>query len=254
MLLTIDCGNTHIVLGVYKEFDLVNYWRISTDTKKTEDEYMVILTGLLANENLKPADITDMAMASVVPGITFVLHKLARKYFNIMPLIVDSRTDTGIEVLIDHPEEVGADRIINALAAHSIYSEPLIVVDFGTATTFDCISAEGAYLGGAIAPGIEISRQALFDKAARLANIPLERPEHIIGKNTTESVQSGILWGFGGQVDGIVSRMATEMGGNVKVIATGGLAQIIAAYSDTIDQVNPLLTLEGLRLVYERNK
>ncbi len=252
MLFAIDCGNTHIVAGIYDESKLVRYWRLGSDIKKTEDEYMATFCELFRSEQIEAESIDAMIIASVVPDITFVMNKLARKYLQLKPTIVGSRTDTGITIDYDYPEEVGADRIVNAVAAHRIYGGCLIVVDFGTATTFDCVSEDGCYLGGAIAPGIEISKRALFEHAAKLANIPLERPEHVIGKNTTESLQSGILWGFASQVDGIVARMSEELAQKPRVIATGGLARIISAYSESIDSVNPLLTLEGLRFIYER--
>lgn len=254
MLLALDCGNTHIVAGVYDGERLLCHWRLNSDSRKTEDEYMVLLQNLLQAQGLSIADIDAMALGSVVPDLNFALRKLAQKYLRLTPLCVDSRTDTGIPILMTNPEEVGADRIINAVAAHHSYSGYLIVVDFGTATTFDCVSAAGEYLGGAIAPGIEISRKALFQHAARLANIPLEKPQHAIGRSTAEGLQSGTLWGFGGQVDGIVRKMSEELPSKPTVIATGGLAAFIAPFSESITQVEPLLTLEGLRLIYERQQ
>ena len=179
---------------------------------------------------------------------------MARKFFDVLPLVVDCNTDTGMPILMDYPSEVGADRIINAMAAYNLYGGPLIVVDFGTATTFDCVSAAGGYLGGAIAPGIEISREALFARAAQLASVPMSRPKRAIGKNTAESLQSGVIWGYAGQVDGIVRRQKKELGGRVRVIATGGLATFISPYSETIEEVDPLLTLNGLHMVYKRNR
>lgn len=254
MLLALDCGNTHIVAGVFDGQELLCHWRLSSDSRKTEDEYMVLLVGLLQAQGLALGDIDAMILGSVVPDLNFVLKKLARKHFKLIPVCIDSRTDTGMPILMHNPAEVGADRIINAVAAHHIYGGDLIVVDFGTATTFDAVSAAGEYLGGAIAPGIEISRRALFTHAARLANIPLEKPQHAIGRSTAEGLQSGTLWGFGGQVDGVVAKMSEEMPAKPTVVATGGLAAFIAPYSTRIDHVDPLLTLEGLRLIYERQQ
>ena len=253
MLLVLDCGNTHITVGIYNKDVLVANWRLATDVHKTEDEYMVLLRTLLLNEGLAVSDITGITIGSVVPGLDFAFRKLFTRHFKQEPLYINSSTDTGLTIDLPNPQEVGADRIINAVAAHHKYPGDLIVVDFGTATTFDVVSGDGVYLGGAIAPGIEISRQALFARAARLAHIPLERPLHAIGKSTAESLQSGTIWGYGGQVDGVVGKMCLELINTPTVIATGGLASFIAAYSERITHVEPFLTLEGLRLIYERN-
>lgn len=254
MLLTVDIGNTHVVLGLYGQEGLIRFWRIASDRKKTEDEFWIMLCQLVSCQGLDSNGLKDIAIGSVVPAMTEAWAKLARKYLKTEPLIVDSGTDTGMPILIDNPKEAGADRIINGVAAFHLYGGPAIIVDFGTATTFDCISQDGSYIGGAIAPGILISNEALFSHAARLAAVPLERPKHTIGRNTAESLQSGILWGFGGQVDGLVRRMQKELPEKARVIATGGLSGMIASYSETIETVNPLLTLEGLRLIYERNR
>ena len=253
MLLTVDIGNTHIVLGLYEKDQLLRFWRISSDRKKTEDEYWIILCQLMSTSNFNTFDLRDIAIGSVVPVMTEAWSKIAVKYLKIEPLIVDSFTDTGFEILIDNPKEAGADRIINGVAAYNLYGGPAIIVDFGTATTFDCISKEGAYLGGAIAPGILISNEALFSRAARLAAVSLKRPAHAIGRNTAESLQSGILWGFAGQVDGLVRRMQMELSEKARIIATGGLSGMISEYSETIEIIDPLLTIEGLRIIYERN-
>ena len=253
MLLALDCGNTHITVGVYHNKSLIANWRLGTDPQKTEDEYMVLLRTLIQNEGLAISDISGVALGSVVPGLDFAFRKLFTRHFNLEPFYIDNRTDTGITIDMPHPQEVGSDRIINAAAAHQLYQGDLIVVDFGTATTFDVVTGEGVYLGGAIAPGVEISRQALFARAARLAHIPLERPQHAIGKTTAESLQSGTVWGFGGQVDGIVGKMCAELPTKPTVIATGGLASFIAVYSERIMYVEPFLTLEGLRMIYERS-
>lgn len=251
MLLTVDCGNTHIVLGLYETDQLISYWRISTDAKRTEDEYFALLKNLLLDRQIAMADIDGFIVSSVVPAVSFSLQKFAEKYLPFEPFFVDHDTNTGIKILTDNPLEVGADRIVNALAAHKIYGGTLIVVDFGTATTFDCVSAAGEYLGGAIAPGLEVSLNALFARAAKLTNISLEKPEHAIGKSTAESLRSGILWGYGGMVDGLVKRMSCELPDKPLVIGTGGLAQLISDYSDSIVKVDNLLTLEGLRMIWQ---
>ena len=250
MILAIDCGNTHSVLGVYDDDLLLASWRISTDAAKTEDEYLVLLTQLFQSAGLKFNNISTMIVASVVPPVNFALTMLAKKHLPKTKLIfVDETTPTGIKIIADNPKEVGADRIVNALAAHEKYGGNLIVVDFGTATTFDCITANGEYFGGAICPGIEISKQALFSHAAKLSDIVLSRPPKVMATNTADSLRSGILWGYGGQVDSLVRRMENEWGKKVQVIATGGLANLICEFSETIDEVDMELTLDGLRLV-----
>ncbi len=252
MLLALDCGNTHIVLGIYQDDQLLCHFRLASDAKRTEDEYMALLYGLLHSKELDLADIKAMIIGSVVPDLEFILFKMAEKYFNLIPILVNDQTDTGINIKLTNPGEMGADRLINAVAAHHFYQGDLIIIDFGTATTYDYVTTGGDYLGGAITPGIEISRRALFDRAARLAHIPMQYPPHAVGRNTAESVQSGTLWGFGGQVDNIVAKMREEMGSNPLIIATGGLASFIAPYTKEINEVNNLLTLEGLRLIYQR--
>ncbi len=253
MFLGVDIGNTHIVAGIYKGEEILRSFRFSSEKQKTEDEYINLLSQLMGLYGLFWRDIKGVAIGSVVPALTETWRNLARKYLGLEPLIVDNNTDTGMPILLDYPAETGADRIINAVAAYDIYKSPLIIVDFGTATTFDCISSRGEYLGGAIAPGIEISREALFARAARLSSVPMEKPERAIGRNTAECLQSGILWGFTGQVDGIVRRQIKEMDKGTRVIATGGLANFIAEFSETIEEVDMLLTLKGLRLIYLRN-
>jgi type III pantothenate kinase len=255
MILAIDCGNTHSVLGVYDDDLLLASWRISTDASKTEDEYLVLLKELFQSAGLKFTNITTLIVASVVPPVNFALSKLVEKHLPKTKLIfVDDTTPTGISIVTDNPKEVGADRIVNALAAHEKYGGDLIVVDFGTATTFDCISADGEYFGGAICPGIEISKESLFSHAAKLSDIVLSRPPKVIAANTADSLRSGILWGYGGQVDSLVRRMENEWGKKVQVIATGGLASLISEFSETIDQVDMDLTLDGLRLVCTKIK
>jgi len=253
MLLAVDCGNTHIVIGVYDGKELVRSWRLSTDINKTEDEYLALIRSMLGGCSLHLCDMEGMVMGSVVPAVTITFRKLARKHLDYPAFIVDCNTPTGLKICMDNPAEVGADRIVNSLAGHEKYGGDLIIVDFGTATTFDCVSAEGEYLGGAICPGIEISQQALFSHAAKLASIDLYRPATVIGRNTADSLRSGILWGYGGQVDSIVYRMRKEWGREAKVVSTGGLASFIKAFSDTIEIVDNHLTLDGLRLVWEYN-
>ncbi len=253
MLLAIDVGNTNIMLGVYEENQLQTWWRISTNREQTEDEYGVIIRNLFQQSGLQPASIKAIVISSVVPPLRYPLEKMSQKYFNVHPIIVGPGVKTGLNILMDNPREVGADRVVNAVAAIELYGGPLIIVDFGTATTFCAISERGEYLGGAIAPGIGISTEALFERAAKLPRVELVLPEKIIGKNTVLSIQSGILFGFVGQVDGIVRRMMREFSSKPLVVATGGLAGLIARESETIEEVNPFLTLEGLRIIYLKN-
>ncbi|MGB4314010.1 MAG: type III pantothenate kinase [bacterium] len=253
MLRTLDVGNTHMVVGVFRDERLLVSWRLATDPGKTEDEYGVIFLNLLAAAGINPPEVQAVVISSVVPPLLLALEKLARKYFKREPLIVGPGIKTGMPIKYDNPREVGADRIANAVAAYSLYGGPVIVVDFGTATTFCAISGEGEYLGGAIAPGINTATDALFQRAAKLPRIELVKPPGVIGKNTVASMQAGIIFGFAGQVDAIVRRMKEELPGVKKVVATGGLADLIAQESETIDTVNHELTLEGLRLIYLRN-
>ena len=254
MLLAVDVGNTNVVLGIYHGTDLRVSWRISTNRQQTGDEYGVILKNLFSQVGVCASDLSGIIISSVVPPLMFSLEEMALRYFNLQPLVVGPGIKTGINILMENPREVGADRIVNAVAGFELYGGPLIIVDFGTATTFDAISARGDYLGGAIAPGVSISTEALFQRAAKLPRVELIRPPRVIGRDTITSMQSGIVFGFAGQVDGIVTRMSREFPVKPKVIATGGLAQLIAAESDTLELINPLLTLEGLRLIYERNR
>jgi type III pantothenate kinase len=255
MILVMDVGNTNIVLGVFEGNKLINSWRMSTDKEKTSDEFGMFMVSLINNEKLDVENTEAVIIASVVPPIMYSLEHAVRKYFKKEPIIIGPGIKTGINIKIENPREVGADRIVNAVAGFDKYGGPLIIVDFGTATTFCAISSKGDYLGGAICPGIKISAEALFQKAAKLPRIELIKPEGIIGRNTVISMQAGIFYGYVGQVDYIVERMKKEMNEeNIKVVATGGLARLISSESKTINEINGLLTLEGLRLIYERNK
>lgn len=254
MLLVLDVGNTNIVLGVYSGEELIHNWRISTNKHKTADEYGIQIRVLFQYADIDYRDIKAIVLSSVVPPIMPALEWMAEKYFGVKPLVVGPGVKTSMPIKYDNPKEVGADRIVNAIAAIELYGGQLIIVDFGTATTFCAISKAGEYLGGAIAPGIGISTEALVAKAAKLPRIELAKPKTVIGKTTITSMQSGIIFGFVGQVDGIVNRIKAEMGTDTKVVATGGLAELISRESSTIDIVNPNLTLEGLRVIYERNR
>lgn len=255
MILVIDVGNTNTVLGLYRDEKLLDFWRISTDTSKTSDEYGMLIKQLFVHHNYSFDDMEALIISSVVPPLMYTLEHMTRKYFNKEPLIVGPGIKTGMNIKIDNPKEVGADRIVNAVAGFELYGGPLIIVDFGTATTYCAISKSGEYLGGAISPGIRISMDALYEKTAKLPRVELIKPESVICKNTIASIQSGVIYGYIGQVDYIVRRMKKELGAdNVKVIATGGLSKLIASESETIDVVNGLLTLEGLRIIYDRNK
>lgn len=253
MLLAIDVGNTNIVLGVYNGVELKMCWRIYTNREQTDDEYGVLIRNLFQQNGLQAECIKAVIISTVVPTLRYPLEKMAEKYFHVSPLIVGPGIKTGLNILYDNPREVGADRVVNSVAAIELYGGPLIVVDFGTATTFDAISEKGDYLGGAIAPGISISMEALFQKAAKLPRVELVKPLKVIGKDTVSSMQSGIIYGFVGQVDGIVKRMIKEFPKKPFVVATGGLAGLIAKESETIEEVNYFLTLEGLRIIYNKN-
>ncbi len=254
MILVIDVGNTHIVLGVYEKTELLASWRLNTDYERTADELGMFLLNLFDHSGLKADNIEAVIIASVVPPIMYTLEHSIKKYLKLEPMIVGPGTKTGINIRCQNPKEVGSDRIVNAVAGYELYGGPLIIVDMGTATTFCAISSKGEYLGGVICPGIKISLEALFQKAAKLPRIDLIKPEGVIGKNTVSSMQSGIFYGYIGQVDYIVKRMKQEMQeDDIKVIATGGLSRFIAEESRTINHINPTLSLEGLRIVYERN-
>ena len=253
MLFVLDVGNSNTVLGVYQNSELKFHWRIETNRNKTEDEYGMIIKSLIAHVGLEFDDIKGIIISSVVPPIMFALERMCYKYFHLKPLIVGPGMKTGLNIKYENPREVGADRIVNAVAGIHLYGSPLIIVDFGTATTYCYINEDKQYMGGAIAPGIAISTEALYSKAAKLPRIEIVRPNEIIGKNTVSAMQAGILYGYVGQVEGIVSRMKEQSKVMPKVLATGGLATLIAKESAAIDYVEPFLTLKGLQLIYERN-
>ena len=254
MLLAIDAGNSNILAGVFKDDRLVCDWRLLTEARKTVDEYGIMFQNLYRSAHLTPEETEAVIIACVIPPLLGTLEEISRKYFHLDPLVVDAGVKTGITVLYDNPREVGADRIVNAAAGYEKYRKSLIIIDLGTATTFDCISERGEYLGGAIAPGIMISSEALFNKTSKLPRVELVKPETVIGKNTVSSMQAGIIYGYTGLIDGMVKRIKKEMGGNPLVIATGGLAQLIASESETIETVDTYLTLEGLRIIYRKNR
>jgi type III pantothenate kinase len=253
LLLVIDVGNTNIVMGVYDGDRLINHWRVRTERNMTEDEFHLLATGLFERAGIETSAIRKTIISSVVPPMVNILDAFCNRYLHHAPVWVDARTFTGMPILYKNPAEVGADRIVNAVAAYKRYQCALIVIDFGTATTFDVISAQGEYLGGAISPGIMIAAEALFQKASKLPRVELLRPpERAIGTDTAASMQSGILYGYAGLVDGMVSRIQLELGHNAKVIATGGLAPLMAGIAHSIESVQPDITLEGLKLISER--
>jgi type III pantothenate kinase len=255
MLLSVDIGNTNIKLGVYRGEVLVQNWRVVTERFKLADEYAVLVRNLLEMSGLDMHDITGCAVSCVVPPLTGQFRELARRYLNVEPVMVSARVRTGLRFLVDPPhDEIGSDRICNSLAAHSLYQGPVIAIALGTATAFDVITGDGEYVGGAIAPGIGISAEALFRSAARLYQIELVPPPHAIGKSTTHYMQSGLLFGYAGLIEGLVSRMEHELGQSCTVVATGGLADVIANETTAITTVEPYLTLEGIRLIYEMNR
>ena len=254
MLLVIDVGNTNMVLGVYKDTELLDHWRIATDRQRTTDEYGVLIRELFYLNDLRADDINAIIISSVVPPVVPTLERMCQRYFGLSPLLIGPGVKTGMDIRYDNPREVGADRIVNAVAAYEKYGGPVIIVDFGTATTFCAVDAKGVYLGGSICPGIGISTEALVQRTAKLPRIELKRTDSVICRNTIESMQAGVFYGFVGQVEGIVSRMRRELDMSARVVATGGVAGVIAPATKAIDVVEPMLTLEGLRIIYERNR
>ena len=254
MLVAIDVGNTGITVGVFEGEELRATYQMATAIHRTADEYAALALDFLHHQGLHTADIKGAAMCSVVPPLTAIFQQLFRRYFHLSPLVVAAGVKTGVRILLDNPREVGADRIVNVAAAHHLYGGPLIITDFGTATTFDVVSREGNYLGGAIAPGIVTSAEALFVRAAKLPLVELTPPKHAIGTSTDAAMRSGIIFGYVGLIEGMVARIQRELGEKVKVVATGGYAELIAGETPVIDIVNPGLTLIGLRLIYEMNQ
>ncbi len=272
MLLALDVGNTNTVLGLYRistdasvpgaaaaalpegERELVAHWRVTTHRMQTSDEYGVLFVNLFQMSGISVDEVHHIIISSVVPPVEGTLRRVCEKYFHVQPLFVEPGIKTGMPVLVDNPAELGADRLVNAIAAYERYGGPCIVVDFGTATTFDVISAKGEYLGGAISPGLGISADALFSRAARLGRVDIKRPAKVIGTNTVTHLQSGLYYGYIGLVDGILERMIAELGAPARVIATGGLARQISEDSRYIAQIDDMLTLEGLRILFDRNR
>jgi type III pantothenate kinase len=253
MLLAIDIGNTNITLGLYAGADLGPRWRLATDHERMPDEYGLQLLGLLSHAGCTPGTISGICLASVVPPLTGRVVEACRGYLGCDPLLVDTGVKTGVRILYEDPRAVGADRIVDAAAVQRLYGGPACVVDFGTATTFDAISARGEYLGGAIAPGINIAAEALFLRTAKLPRVDLQRPPAAIGRNTTHAMQSGLIFGYVALVEGMVARFRKELGAEMKVIGTGGLTEVIARETDAIQILAPWLTLDGLRIVWELN-
>jgi type III pantothenate kinase len=259
MLFVLDVGNTNTVAGVFRSDgnggygQLVAHWRLGTNRTQTVDEYGVLLRNLFAMAELEPSAIDGIIVSSVVPPLDSTLREVCQRYFGCKPLFVEPGIKTGMPIMYENPQEVGADRIVNGVAALEKYGAPCIVVDFGTATTFDCVSAKGEYMGGVIAPGIGISAEALFARTARLPRVDIRRPQRIVGSNTVGSLQSGLFYGYLALIDGLLERLLGEMGSNTKVVATGGLAPLFGSESKYISAVDDLLTLDGLRIIWERN-
>src|SRR6201994_4092935 len=253
MLLVVDAGNTNIVFAVHDASGWRGVWRIRTDAQRTSDEYAVWLNSLLTLSELKRDQINRAVIGTVVPAALYHLRRLCRDWFNVEPLIARAALDWGFQIKIDNPNEVGADRLLNAMAGHRNFGGPMIVVDFGTATTFDVVDKDGAYLGGVICPGVNLSLEALHQAAAQLPRIGIARPQAVIGRQTVPAMQSGVYWGYVALVEGLVARIKAEYGGPMKVVATGGLAPLVAEGTMVIEQIEPDLTLDGPRLLAERN-
>ncbi|HSW38681.1 MAG TPA: type III pantothenate kinase [Acidobacteriota bacterium] len=254
MLLAVDIGNTSITLGLYRAGSLGPRWRLSSNNDRTSDEYGILIVQLLERAAIASRDVGEVAIASVVPPLTGTIERACMDYLNTAPLIVDAGTRTGIPLRYEDPKQVGADRVVNAVAVRRMYKGPACIVDFGTATIFDAISAEGEYLGGAIAPGIGIASDALFKRTAKLPRVEITRPPAAIGRNTVHSLQSGLLYGYVGLVDGMVARFRAELGPEMKTIGTGALIEQIEKETRSIDIIEPWLALEGLKIIYELNR
>lgn len=254
MIFVFDVGNSTMIFGVYEGDTLKHHWRINTSGSKTEDEYAMTIKSLFAHVGLTFSDITGIVISSVVPPIMFALERMCEKYFHLTPMIIGPGIKTGLDIKTDDPKEIGADRIVNAVAAIHGFGAPVIIVDFGTATTYCYVNERGQYSGGAIAPGIEIATDALISHASKLPRIEIARPPSVIGTNTIHSMQSGVLYGYVSQVEGVVSRMKAETNQNPTVVATGGLASLIAEKTACVHHVDPYLTLKGLQLIYLRNQ
>ncbi len=254
MLLAIDIGNTSIKLGIFDGDKLKATWNLATGIHRTSDEYGGVLLNLMERQNFSPSKVTGVTVCGVVPPLLYTFEELCRKYLNAKPLVVEAGVKTGMRIRLDNPREVGPDRVVNAVAAQNLYGKPVIIIDLGTATTFDVVSKEGDYLGGAIAPGIGISSEALFTRTAMLPRIELTRPKQVIGRNTISAMQSVIIFGYIDLIEGMIRRIEEQLGGKARVIATGGQAYPLAQEVATIDIINPDLTLIGLRLIYEMNK
>ena len=260
MLLTVDVGNTNTVLGLYRlaPDELITHWRISTLRAQTVDEYGVLLLSLFAMKKIEASEVSAIIIASVVPPLETTLRQVCERYFNVKPMLVEPGIKTGMPILVDNPAELGADRLANGVGAFAKYGGPCVVVDFGTATTFDVITDKGEYVGGVIAPGLAISAEALFSRAARLSRVDVKKPAKVVGTNTIAHMQSGLYYGYIGLVDGILERILNETrspdSAAPKIVATGGLARLIVDDSRFIDTIDDMLTLDGLRLIYERNR
>ena len=253
MLLAADIGNTEVTLGVFKDDESKSTWHIATVINRSVDEYASLILSLLANRGIKTSAVTEVVLCSVVPPLTITFKDVFKQYFQTSPLVVNAGVKTGVRLCMDNPHEVGSDRVVDAAAAHHLYGGPVIIVDLGTATTFDVVSANGDYMGGAIAPGMAAAAEAMFHKAAMLPRVELIRPESVIGTNTIDAMKSGIVFGYVGLVEGMVARIQRELGSRSRVVATGGMARLIAGATKVIDEVNPDLTLIGLKLIYEMN-
>ncbi len=253
-VILVDVGNTNAVFGVYRGSEPVCSFRLSTTLERTADEYLSLLSPLFEHAAIDPGATQAVVISSVVPPLHFTLERLSERLFGCRPHFVDGTTDTGLELEYDHPAEIGADRIVNALAARELYGSPVVVVDFGTATTFDVVDPRGRYVGGLITPGLQISSEALFSQASRLYRVEIVKPKRLVGTDTAGAMQAGFYYGYVGQVDGILERLTEEMGGSPTIVATGGLAKLIAGGSKYIGAVDQELTLTGLRLIYERNR